>query len=221
MSVPAYRTLRSPDDPAAWRLPLRTFSVREAQADSGNRFADGLALEYGTLIAGYDEVITQGAFEDTIVPLIRGHDGSSARVARAMLINNGGLYEFEAERVPDSQAAADAFAEMAYFLEHGDEVDVSLGFRVSEYRSGDELTPEERAMGAFGAIDKAEARELSLVVDGAAPGAMVTRTYRIDKEGDEAHASTDERVIAQRRMYAARARRIMTQRRTGVRQWPR
>ena len=217
-----YRSLEVGD--GLWRLPLRAFTIRKAQeGEADRRTAVGLALEYGTLIAGYDEVVAQDAFADAVVPLIRGHDGASPRVGRALLLNEGSEYRFEAERVTGSIAAADAWAEMAYFLDRGDEVDVSLGFRVGAYRMFEELTPEEKALGARGAIDEAEAKELSIVIDGAAPGAMVSRLLSIPgaalKLGDgiEEPANAIDPNGAGRanlaRMNAARARRIMAQRR--------
>ena len=159
---------------------IRTLSLGKFELPpDGGGAASGLALRYGTLIAGYEEVVTQGAFEDTITRFIRGHDSVSPILGLAMLTNAGEDYNFEVEFAA-SQWAQDARDEVKLLMGAGLEPDVSLGFRVLEYRAGDELTAAERAIGAWGAIDKAEAHELSLVIDGAAPGAMVERaaSYR-------------------------------------------
>ena len=226
--ITGYRTLQTPDDPLLWRVPLRTFAMREAQeGEASPRYADGIALTYGTKIEGYDEIVTPGAFDDEIVQMLRGHSGASNWIANTILTNEGGDYRFEAEFTPGSQAADDAKAEIAFFLSKGHEVDVSLGFRVTEYRMADELTAEERAMGVFGAIDKGEAKELSLVVDGAAPGAMVDRLLTLPVDAlnrmiagedrstytnEEPANAVDQNGRERATLSAARARRIMAQR---------
>jgi hypothetical protein len=55
--------------------------------------------------------------------------------------------------------------------------DVSVGFERREWREGDKLTKDERALGATEAMDKAGMDELSIVVRGAVPGAQM-RTAR-------------------------------------------
>ena len=182
------------------KVPLREFSLREAQEGEPPRLALGVALTYGTLIEGYMDVVTPGAFEDAIVPMIRAH--MSPGIAIAMLENAGDDLRFEAEFIADNIAAKDARLEMAAMIEAGLTPEVSLGFRVLEYRSGQELTSAERSLGAYGAIDKAKARELSFVVSGAAPGAEVERLL------DERRAEMAEARLGTYRRHRATVARL-------------
>ena len=150
---------------------MRLLSLRAYEATQSG--LSGVVLTYGEVITGWNEVVRDGALPDGAnVRLWSEHGPPTIGAAEMAAVD--GVYRFEAEWAP-TQQGRDAREETLFLMSRGITPDVSLGFHVNELALGDALTEEERRLGADAAIIDATPVELSMVIEGAAPSAIVER----------------------------------------------
>ena len=183
-------------DPARYR----SFSLRDYEAGEGG--LSGVVLAYGEKIEGFNEVVRAGAFPEGARVRLWTEHGPPV-IGAAEMTSVDGVYRFEAEWAP-TEAGRAARTELLFLMSRGIPSDVSIGFYAEEIALGDAMTEEERATGADATIVTGRPRELSVVIEGAAPSATIERAASLapfvfgpPREGASLGAATMNRLLAE------------------------